>query len=65
MRTRHEVDFGDNSTNAGAYILMHAIEETGLPDSVDPVIEQGAAVFIHSGVSSRIIKPVKNRTRGG
>lgn len=55
MRTRYEADFGDKSTNAGVYLLMHAIEAAGLPDSVDTVIEESAATFLHSGMSGTSI----------
>jgi hypothetical protein len=54
IRTRHEFDFGDRTSNAGAYLLMSAIEAAGLHDSVDPVIEQSAATFLHSFAPSEV-----------
>lgn len=54
VRERHDFDFGDRSTNAGAYLLMSAIEGAGMHDMVDQVTEQSAANFIHSSAPSGV-----------
>lgn len=54
IRTRHTMDFGDRSTNAGAYLLMSALEAAGLDEMVDPATEQSAASFINSRAPSGV-----------